>query len=156
MNRPILVNRLSKLPIIQGSLIFILSVLLAALSLESVVAVLLLMSMGSVGLGLSLYFTFISTPHTVEFIDDSLVLTSYAHTKRTVRLEDIEYLVVNALDPPQWRKKFVVGGRARILHGRVFVFTREIGEAIRAAYFEKTGRYAPGQPASAILNRKLR
>jgi hypothetical protein len=156
MSHSILVNKLSVLAIMVGASVFLFSAVVAATPPYSVAAALFSMSAGLIFLGMCLYSAFIMTPRTIELMGDVLVLNSYFRTKRTVRLEDIEYLVVNPPDPPEWRKRYVVGGRAGLIRGRRFVFTREIGEAIRTAYFEKTGRYPPTQPASTILKMKLR
>ncbi len=108
---------------------------------------------GGAFLGVMVWSVAYYVPKTVEVDDDSVTLIWSVRRTRTYELSDIEYLAIHPPDPPQWRKRYVMGGHAKISHGPLIAFSREIGNAVREAYFEKFGRYPPTESIKAQIFR---
>jgi hypothetical protein len=109
-------------------------------------AILMGFSLGLVFFSVSMYSVFGRTPKCVQIQDGGIQLVYLVDNDRRVDYDEIEYLKIHPPDPPQWWKKHLVGGYAKLKNGRTFVFTREIGYAIREAYREEMGYYPPDKP----------
>jgi hypothetical protein len=91
------------------------------------------------------YATIGRTPKSVTVDSEAITLHSYWGSVKRIAFDQIEYLVINPPDPPSWRKKYLQGGWGKPVNGRVFIFTREIGQAIREGYHNKLGDYPPDE-----------
>ena len=141
-------NRLNVVTLTGGIVFFIIAIM-AGIFLSRTIASLLICLVGGALFPLALIYSTIGrTPKEIYIAGREMTLHSYIGRVRKVSIRDIEYLVIHPPDPPQWWKKYLIGGYAKIKNGRTFVFTREIGYAIREAYHEEMGYYPPEKPGA--------
>lgn len=112
----------------------------------TVSAIIFGLALASISFYVTIYNAIASTPKKIMIISNELILYTFFGKEMSYKLESINFLVIHPPDPPQWRKKYLVGGYAKPNNGRMFVFTREIGYAIREAYREEVGHYPPEKP----------
>jgi hypothetical protein len=144
-------NELNKITLFSGAILFIFSIVIGIL-FGTLGSILLGMSLGFLYLSVCIYATILRTPKSIEIQSRKLTLNSYFNGKKEIPLHSLEYLQIHPSDPPQWWKKYLVGGYAKPKNGRVFVFTREIGNVIREAYREEMGHYPPEKPGVVPYN----
>jgi len=109
----------------------------------SIYSILMGFILGSISFSVLFYSIFGRTPKYIEITDGGIRLVYLFGG-----FDELEYLVVHPPDPPQWRKRYNVGGFAKPRKGSIFLFTRKIGHAIKEAYREEMGYYPPEKPGT--------
>lgn len=116
----------------------------------SINSILMGFSLGFISFSVLFYSVFGRTPKYVEITNGGIRLVYLFGKERRIGFDELEYLVVHPPDPPQWRKRYNVGGFAKPRKGRIFLFTRRIGYALKEAYREEVGHYPPEKPDTMV------
>jgi hypothetical protein len=138
-------NELNKVTLFGGFIVFAVIIVYSLIDYTPL-SLLIGFTGGTIFLLASIYGTIGRTPKEIHIVGGEMILYSYLGGFKKTPIENIEYLVIHPPDPPQWWKKYLVGGYAKPKKGRTFAFTREIGYAIRESYLEEMGHYPPEKP----------
>ena len=147
-------NSMSKIPILGAIVVFAITLSLGY-AYGSIGSLVLGLLFGATFLVGTLYGAMRAVPAEVEVTESEVTLHMYSGRLRRIPLDEIECLVIYPPDTPQRLKRKLAGGYAKPFNGAGFSFTREIGDAIREAYFARLGRYPDQMPRTAQLKQRL-